>query len=831
MTSKLNLYRAQINTCYDVEELQDFVDQVTHIRHGVKGQEELSIRTHALAIKILKEAAVRKELLETRSALYGRVLLPQTPRPFSSLMKEISDIYPALSEGCAHFEFILSSVLKVQQKNLLKKEDIEKLNRFLESVKKQLGDQCDLYQSVNTLYEKLTGAIQRKRHLLNALAGSCDLSKPFDNWNVDKQIKLLVQTEQILRNPFEPQFQLSDLLSLIDDDSGFHQLILKLDGNKTITKKKQDFWDNFSELERKANKLAASTQGGFDLLRASKMEGVKAIMDATNDSSEETHLIVGAGPSGLIHAVSLALQKKKFEIIEKRPNTKEPRKNTVTFGKWDPRELQILMFLGTLAHLQSRISFGHNRPYYTETALGDLEWALSETLKPLCENQTIPIQYNTQIKSINKDKLILTNTKGNYSFELQPDFVFATDGVGGTTRSLLGISKINLSQSTKLAFSIYKDNDDPSLGRLDKLRYRIFNVVRGIFFSLRIFFYALITWQTLEQAASQYMDDGPSGLSRIPNHDYLLRIFRKEEQEIVENYENRIAILQEQINTSSTSCDKKEQLISQQDAFKQALQNRLETKSKNLHGILDFAHSCFNRRGHSMKALPMRHLKTYLVDVMVGKAEQSMVQLGKITFFLRGDASHTTDPYSGTGAKTAIEETVADHYFLSQNQAYRKSELEHSILEWGFTAYQDRMLGQAFQERLDYYLGTELPDWFADRALHKGLISPQERDRYIQLSALSKTNDSFSRQERKEGAKLKKKLITALHKLPENRELPISSREKTLLNSAKASILSGTPVSNKAVSTLLAKLTCAECDEGWLLQMISHLQKFLGTVK
>lgn len=749
--------------------------------------------------------------------------MPQTPRLLPGLLKEICDVYPDLMKGCAHFKFILSAVLKVRSTHLLKTEDIEKLEEFLGVVKNQLGDRSDLYLSVNALYKKLTGSIQHKKHLLNALADSFNFCTPFENWNVDNQIKLLVQAEQILRNPFEPQFQLNDLLSLIDGNKDLKDLILKLDADKTFTNKKQDFWDNFSELERKANKLAASVQGGIDLLKASKAEGLKAIMNATNNTSEETHLIVGAGPSGLMHAISLALQKKQFEIIEKRPSSKEPRKNTVTFGKWDPKELQILMFLGALAHLQSRISFGHNRPYYTETALGDLEWALSETLQPLCNNQTIPLRYDTQIKSIDKDKLVLTNTQDNYSFELQPDFVFAADGVSGTIRSLLGISKINLSQPTKLAFSIYKDNDDPYSGCLDKLKYRIVNTVKGIFFALRILFYALITWQTLEQAGSQYMDDGPSGLSRIPEHDYLLRIFRKKEQEAVEKYENQIAILQEQIDTSSTSEYEKQQLMLQQALFKQALQNRLETKSKNLHGILDFGHSVFNPSGHSMKALPMTHTKTYLVDVMVGKAEQSMVQIGKTTFLLRGDASHTTDPYSGTGAKTAIEETVVDHYFLSQDQDHRKSELEHSILEWGFAAYQDGMLGQAFQERLDYYVGTELPEWFADRALHKGLISSQEKDLYIQFTARSQTSLSFSQQEMQEVTELKNKLIVALQKLPKDRELPLNSREKLLLNSAKTSILSGIPVPDKAVSILLAKLTCAECDEGWLLQMISHL--------
>ena len=811
--------RAKIQTSSDIHQIDAEIARIHLIQ---RAETHLDIKAEALAIKTLKVASEKKEILTNRLSLYGRVQLPKTSRPFLVILKELSLTDPSLCEGFSQFESILEHILKPGSTNhSLTKEEVSNLKKFLTNVKEKFGIEHELYLSVHSLYKKIEETRDRKLSLLEDISFSFDLDLPFEQWNATQRIKLLVQAEQILRNPFEPIFELTDLLSSSRVDPRLSKLILELDTHKTVTSSKKDFWDNFSELERKANKLAAATDNGLEHLRNSKTEGLQTIAKYNNTLSSETHLIVGGGPAGLIHAISLALQNKSFEIIEKRPETKTARQNTVTFGKWEPKELKILMFLGTLAHLQERISFGHNRPYYTETALGDLEWALSETLKPLCNNQTIPIHYETEIESIDPNHITLRHTKKETSSTVKPDFVIVTDGAKGSTKKLLGIGQTALSQPTKIAFSIYQNDPDIEPTWWNIIAYRVVNAVKGIFLVLYVLFYTLITWETLEKGAAQHMDDGPCGLSRIPHHDYLLRIFRSYEQNLLEEYENLITVLQEQINTSEG--DEKKHLQSLQQEAKEALQNRLETKSKKLHGALDFAHTLFNPKGHQMKQLPMKHMKTSLVEVNVGKAEQSTTKVGQTTFLIRGDASHITDPFSGTGAKTAIEETIVDHFFFNQNPATRNIEMEHAILEWGFAAYQNQMLNKAFEERLDYYLGTELPERFADCALQQGQISSQEHDLYLQLTARSQANELFSEEEKLDGALLKYKLI---HLFQSELSQSPPAKETKYLRTVIDSILEENTVSDPSLPPLLAKLTCAGDAKGWLLQMILHLQAF-----
>lgn len=781
------------------------------------------------AFKLKSDAEEKLKLITKREALYAASALPTTPT-FPSLLEKIESKHPKLKEDLVHFQSILQSCMRVTPESL-RKEDLVRLQKIqallIETADPELNE---LNQAVRRLIQTTEQAISEKKILLEDLekhfAALNLASESYASWGDKEKIELLVRAQQILFNPFDPHI---DPQLVLDPSKPFHTLLLKLLAEDTTTRSKKDFWDNKPELERKAHRLAKE-KSLHEWLVSCKFEGIKAYIKLRKDyPQEEQALIIGAGPAGLIRAICLTLKGKQPLVIEKRAQDKTPRMNTVTLGKWEPKELDVLAFLGTLDLMHEKISYGHNRPFYTESAIGHLEQALEETWNRI-DKDHLPIRYNTSVQGIRRRdtgeaELTLVNSTTQEKQTRSGGIVFIADGASGGTKELLGINSIKLAKPTLLAFSIFKDSNVKKPSPLEALRYRVKYGVKGVLFSLKWIAYALLRFKSLEEAYSNTAPAGPSGLSRVPTHDYLLRIFRHKEQQKIEKKRAEIRKLSLKIQFHQGGA-KEERLKKRKEILEKQLMQHLEQKASKVYGFLDFVHSCFNPRGHRMRKSPMEHQQTFLVDVMVSRAEEPAVQMGNTLFLLRGDACHTTDPYSGTGCKTAIEEMLADQYFLGIEKPSQASELERSILNFGQDYYQQKMINKAFEERFFYYKGTELPIRFADLAQKEGILTAQEAREFSRsIKAQNKTvTESIH-------SKLHKALLKHLQEQkidldhfkwkgpPKLTILEMQRLKKLLKVAAKAHSIDGLN-KLKASSQLFAKLTFAGAKEGWLLALL-----------
>ncbi len=803
----LDYLETKISTCYDKSKITNvYIPQVRALLpQGPLPNNEADIRLQAKAIRVQELANERVALLDSRQTLYQQPTLPGILPDFLSYLQRSN-----IKNKIYHFQFCLRKVLSAQEvpSNIedfntyrgYERNDLISLSdlRIIQSLQSDLDPSDPLHQTIQNFLDCCNNTIQRKIDLLGDLANSFNWEISFEQWGPQDQMKLLVQSEQILSNPYEPKFAISDLYcGAVNKQPRLQQLaslIEKLKNDNTASYFKSDFWDYVPELERKAHRLAEEV--GQKVLQDAKTEGLLAICRKHQNTDPNPFLVVGAGPTGLIQAISLTLQGKSIEIIEKRKVDREGRPNTVTFGKWNPQELKILLFLGTLSRLEGKSSFSHNRAYYTETALSDLETALEETLRSI--RPTINIQHETTIEKIYPDGSVDIQMPDSTTLHRDFTAVIAADGAHSATRSMLGIGFKRLSKPTKLAFSIYKKDTNETSPSLWKITvYRVTNALKGIWIIIKVLFGCLIHQRNILQSGSHVLD-GPSGLSRLNKHDYLLSIFRQEEQIILEKYQDRIAVLRHLEQDTS--------------ALEKELHERLERKSKALHGPLDFIHMIFHSRGHTMRPVAMQLDRTYPVDIMLRKAERNQMVLGHTLFTIRGDASHTTDPYSGTGAKTAIEETVVDHYFFNI-PPNKRSPFDLSILKMSFESYQDKMFKGAFAERFDYYRETETPEWFADLALSRNFITEREKDLYLNVKAKKQTRRPLSLQQQKKMDRLKAKCLNLAKK--SKKPLPLRNWEKKVVQQT----LRNPTVANPKLNQILNKLCCLGHPTGPLLQI------------
>ena len=93
--------------------------------------------------------------------------------------------------------------------------------------------------------------------------------------------------------------------------------------------------------------------------------------------------------------------------------------------------------------------------------------------------------------------------------------------------------------------------------------------------------------------------------------------------------------------------------------------------------------SALFRLGKSHLMQPMSVEKSVVVDVIVSKAERSFCQVGSTNIFIRGDAAHSSDPYSGYGCKTSLEETLADQFTIANRSAEGMNDLQMACQAWG----------------------------------------------------------------------------------------------------------------------------------------------------
>lgn len=711
--------------------------------------------------KIENKISNKLTLIEKRQNLYQSSELPDIP-PLPKLLNGISENHPSLKTGIQHFQKVLDKVMRIDNSSV-SSQDIKNLIAFQSAIENEenKADLLELRDSVSRLIKLLQSTLSRKKELLARLHPSMNYEKyddevkiedwkrawqKFNNpdeWADEDKIKIFVQAEQILNNPFEPKI---DPIDVLPKDSPLHKLL-----SRTIPKsQKKTYWDWMPPLERQAVELA-NTPEKMEILIKAKTDGLRNLALPINPNDPSRHLIAGAGPSGLIHALCFKMLGKQFDIVERRGENKNARPNTVTLGKWETKELEILFFFGAIHRMRDKISFGHNRPYYNELRLGDIEDTLIDVLKDLNDGVN-PIQYNTCVENIDKNGVC---TLSNHVVT-HPTTVIVGDGLNGTTKGLLGIEQKRLSKKTLIHFSIFHKPENARF--TSTFKHMAINVAKAGLLAIKMVGLFILHRKSFEETYAMAIDGGPTGLSCLPSQDYLIRILKREEQDVlIAKFQSQLKLINLKMKKHDKDPEKLKKLKQKQAEIIHDRDSYLTKKAKSKHGMFDILHSLYHPQGHKMRLYPLEHKQNYLVDIVISKAERPMMKLGKTTFLLRGDACHTTDPYSGTGCKTAQEEILPDQYFLQNPNLVNASTLELSILNYGQDHYQQKMIDKGFEERFMYYQGTEKAARFLDLALKHQLVNEQQSRLFKKLEyklrhglVLTKEDIAFKNQLRKQ---------------------------------------------------------------------------------
>lgn len=814
-------------------------------------------------LELKSNAAERLLLLQRRQALYGQETVPSIPN-FANRLSELSKRFPELADGCTHFKYVAEIAMGLNKQHL-SSEDLTKLRQFADQIENQ-PEHTELFQAVRNQHYALQTTVDRQVQLFHNLASWMEKERiqntPFDTWTSEQKLFFLSKAEQIINNPLEAKFNHAHFLQLLQNESNpspteyqLGSLLENLWDESTKTSNKKDFWNCAPPFEQRCHQLA-NTQELKEYLQRCKLEGLRDIISLThransNDASKQ-HLIVGGGPSGLISALTKKMAGLDCRIIEKRNNQRTPRDNTITLGKGDPKDLELLFFFGIMARFveNNTVSFGHNKPQLIEVKIGDVEEGLLHVLKEL--HGADPIDYNTSVTAIESTEqgqasVTIQNTSNGVTNILTPATVTIADGYSGKTKNLLGVAKIDLAKPTMIAYSIFKNVQSPEATstKTIALKYRIKNGIKAGIFLVAMLIYKILKNKSLESAFARVMKAGPSAIFRLPNQDYLIRVFRKQEQNVfakhrekIKNLDRKMLVLQTKPETSENA-HKAVQLQEERNRINSSFESRLQNHANRMHGFLDFLHALYNPQGHRMLNAPATSNANFLVDVQVAKAERNVVSVGNTPFIIRGDASHTTDPYCGYGCKTALEEIQADHNFFN-SFSENVNTLELAMLSWGHEFYQQRTINIGLKERVSYRKRTETLTRYTDRAVTNETMSQSDAGRLLRLTETAKhrggkiidENDkNFARelqhrfkQHLEEALRLRTLHSNGNNNITKNFGLKLNLKEKILLKHALKQARSDTPYLSprqmKTFEALCAKLTFHDIPEGWMLALI-----------
>jgi 2-polyprenyl-6-methoxyphenol hydroxylase-like FAD-dependent oxidoreductase len=600
---------------------------------------------------------------------------------------------------------------------------------------KYLTKEIDLAQSILK---------NKKEMLIHLFNGMPDLDPSFESWNSTDKISFLVRSHQILENPFEYQIQVKSLLKDLQYGEGkkikkFATILLSFYrgepsydfDNSGVLHLFTGFMEKYHPVEKFVDQLA-KTPDLKSFLHQQKLVGLREIMEfhSKNYSANENvggkkPLIVGAGPGGLIRALYLALQGKEFQLIEKRLENMRGRDNVVTVGQGGPEEMNILFFLGVVSALRrdgDKASFSHLKPHLMEVPISDIERELKVSLNSLFKGSQ-PIQYGKVIQSIEVDSqqgakvtLVSTDSENQLEEVVYPSVLFANDGANSQTRKLLGVFQVPLSDTTLFAISFLDRKGteypealsqwvvDPREG-ISKVATTYGKAAMGVVKSF-------ISGDTVQDSVIQEVK-GPAAIFRIPSKDYIFHDVLPDERIEINQKRSNIAHLKAEKQILSmnngdhfTQLNAKINTIEQEKNEKESeLKEYLKVRSLETHSVMDVASRIVRRQHHRM--FSVEHERTDTVDSTITRSEVSLVMVGNMPAAIRGDASHTTDATSGFGAKTAIEEVIADILLMNSQPNEVLSPLEQASLNTCHETFSIRMRNVGFKERLLYERGTE----------------------------------------------------------------------------------------------------------------------------
>ena len=176
-----------------------------------------------------------------------------------------------------------------------------------------------VHGSVKRLNECLETSLQQKERALKNVWIWCQAenisNKKYQDWTPKQKIRFLVEIEQILKNPFQPRFNVQQFFQHNEEMAPLCALVQELQQLPASTE--NIFWKKMSPFESHMHELA-KTPEHKEYLYECKIEGLKRIMALSKPNEEASnHLIVGAGRQDYLGRFILSYKISPLSLLKK----------------------------------------------------------------------------------------------------------------------------------------------------------------------------------------------------------------------------------------------------------------------------------------------------------------------------------------------------------------------------------------------------------------------------------------------------------------------------------------------------------------------------------
>lgn len=362
----------------------------------------------------------------------------------------------------------------------------------------------------------------------------------------------------------------------------------------------------------------------------------KSRENEVNKCNPRSVVVLGAGPAGLLFALTAIVNGCATQIIEKRKEGSAGRENMVSLSK---KTLCILEKYGVYQSLKEEgLVYPPNRDGYVCVQLKDLEHAMKRVIMKLDPSTTF--HYGSKVTEIISKSNFADLRLGDKVIH-RVNVIVNAEGCKGSTNNLLKIERKKILPSVPIITAIFKDNR-PRITGIGSCWTYMLKTAKNI---------ASTCYHLASFARSAFFGEGKSTISgglllKTPGCTYLGFGFSKE----ISDYIHYL-------------------IESKQDKELKALVEKsigLGFSSANVSAA--FA-ALFGKAKHAIMASWMPYDHFTITEIGADYAEKCSLRLNDTAVFLAGDAACTVEPTTGLGCNIAIESAEYFHEFLQRGNS------------------------------------------------------------------------------------------------------------------------------------------------------------------
>lgn len=393
-------------------------------------------------------------------------------------------------------------------------------------------------------------------------------------------------------------------------------------------------------------------------------------MPPQSDAKQKV-VILGAGPAGLIRAITSIMNGNPTHIIEKRVNNAPGRENIVNLTTNTVYQLQRLGVYQYL--LENNQIFPAKTDVVVgsiDVRIGDLEKALKAVLKALCPEQEIThASCLTEIDAeFQKLTLTITSTDETRRVIENVGILINTEGSRSTTNELLGIGRITILPSKPAVTAIFHDRKPKIRGVGTFFRYI------GISFGYTvktIHYHALFIFKAI--IFKSFRRECIGVMLKTPGNVYIGCGFSP-------SINKRIGELNADIRSKTEALEK-----ATTPKERRRCRNALKSSQKRYDSFLkmranmglcavNLINLIFRRKGEKTTSKHLSLVRCDAIDIGADRADTFALKRNQSAILLAGDAAATVDPSTGLGCNSALQSNEEFAAFINDNQLHTLNE-------------------------------------------------------------------------------------------------------------------------------------------------------------